>query len=145
MGFMRNRGLRVQQQKVLNSLNRVDEFGQAVRRYVVIKWRCYKVPRPNSLWHLDGHHKTIRWGFVVHEIIDGFSRIVSPCVAYLRLPQTHCMGRSLQCGSAPTIKHLPSLMFSASLQGDRGGENVQVAEWMTENQGLNRRSFIWGL
>jgi len=30
------------------------------------------VPWPNSLWHIDGHHSLIRWGFVVHGCVDGF-------------------------------------------------------------------------
>lgn len=34
----------------------------------------YFVPSPNSVWHFDGHHKLIRWGFIVHGAIDGFSR-----------------------------------------------------------------------
>ncbi len=29
----------------------------------------------NSLWHIDGNHKLIRWRIVVHGGIDGFSRI----------------------------------------------------------------------
>lgn len=76
MAFLRERGLRVQRQRVTNSLHRIDEFGQTLRRYVVIKRRCYRVPRPNSLWHLDGHHKLILWGFVIHGLIDGFCRTV---------------------------------------------------------------------
>lgn len=77
MGFLRERGLRVQRQKVVESLHRVDGSGQSLRRYIVIKRRCYRVPRPNALWHLDGHHKLNRWGFVIHGIIDGFCRTVS--------------------------------------------------------------------
>ena len=36
----------------------------------------YSVPWPNSLWHMDGHHSLVGWGFVVHGCIDGFSRLI---------------------------------------------------------------------
>ena len=29
-------------------------------------FRCYHVCMPNSLWHIDGHHKLIRWHIIVH-------------------------------------------------------------------------------
>jgi hypothetical protein len=29
-------------------------------------------------------------------------------------------------------------------RGDRGGENIKIAEWMVKNRGLNRGSFLWG-
>lgn len=77
MGFIRQFGLRIQRHKIIKSLARVDALGNEVRRYTVIKRRCYKVARPNSLWHMDGHHKLIRWGIVIHGIIDGFCRTVS--------------------------------------------------------------------
>ena len=25
------------------------------------------MPEPNSVWHLDGYHKLIRWGIVIHD------------------------------------------------------------------------------
>ncbi|KAF8797423.1 hypothetical protein BYT27DRAFT_7042192, partial [Phlegmacium glaucopus] len=34
----------------------------------------YHVPRPNHLWHIDGHHKMIAWGIVIHGVADGYSR-----------------------------------------------------------------------
>lgn len=37
-------------------------------------WRRYKVAGPNSLWHIDGNHKLIRWRVVIHGAIDGYSR-----------------------------------------------------------------------
>ncbi|KAF8800927.1 hypothetical protein BYT27DRAFT_7042469, partial [Phlegmacium glaucopus] len=36
--------------------------------------RSYQVPRPNALWHIDGHHKLIAWGIVIHGVADGYSR-----------------------------------------------------------------------
>ena len=30
------------------------------------------------------------------------------------------------------------------VRGDHGTENVRVAEWMEENQGTGRGSYIWG-
>ena len=31
---------------------------------------------PNSVWHMDGHHKLIRWRYVTHAAVDGFSRTI---------------------------------------------------------------------
>ncbi|KAF8835009.1 hypothetical protein BDN67DRAFT_913766, partial [Paxillus ammoniavirescens] len=36
----------------------------------------YSVPRSNYLWHIDGHHKLIWWGIVIHGMIDGFCQTV---------------------------------------------------------------------
>ncbi|KAJ7621640.1 hypothetical protein DFH06DRAFT_904110, partial [Mycena polygramma] len=63
--------LRVQKRRVLNSLRRVDNLGRVLRRSKIIKRRVYHVKCPNALWHLDGHHKMIRWGIVVHGFVDG--------------------------------------------------------------------------
>lgn len=39
------------------------------------------MPGPNSLWHLDGHCRSVvNWGFVVYGAIDGFSR----CIVFLQ-------------------------------------------------------------
>lgn len=76
MGFVRRCGLRIQRIRVIESMKRVDGPGRAIRRCVKIKRRYYKVPRPNALWHCDGHHKLIKWGFVIHGFIDGYCRTV---------------------------------------------------------------------
>jgi hypothetical protein len=78
MGFLRMHGLRIQRHRVVVSLRKVDNLGLALRRRTIIKRRVYAVGRPNALWHLDGHHKMIRWGIVVHGFVDGFCRTVSP-------------------------------------------------------------------
>jgi hypothetical protein len=76
IGFLRRHGLRVQKERVRESLRRVDGLGQELRRRNTIQRKIYKVPRPNALWHLDGHHKLIWWGIVIHGFIDGYCRTV---------------------------------------------------------------------
>ncbi|KAF8871940.1 hypothetical protein CPB84DRAFT_1691779, partial [Gymnopilus junonius] len=49
----------------------------------IIKRVKYSVKGPNALWHLDGHHKLIWWGIVLHGFVDGFSRTV--CKSYLAI------------------------------------------------------------
>lgn len=77
VGWLQSEGIRVTKESVLASLRRVDAVGQAIRRYGVIDRRPYSVPHSNYLWHIDGHHKLILWGIVVHGIVDGFCRTVS--------------------------------------------------------------------
>jgi AraC-like DNA-binding protein len=77
IGFLRRHGLRIQRERVRQALRRVDGLGQELRRRATIQRRKYHVPRPNFLWHLDGHHKLIWWGIVIHGLIDGYCRTVS--------------------------------------------------------------------
>lgn len=70
--------LRIQRQRVIDSLNRVDKLGQGMRERVGKKKlrRTYTVPRPNALWHINGHHKLIAWGIILHGVADGYTRKV---------------------------------------------------------------------
>ncbi|KAJ7024500.1 hypothetical protein C8F04DRAFT_883347, partial [Mycena alexandri] len=70
-GHFRRHGLRIQRERARNSLKRVDALGQALRTHLAIRRRRYRVPRPNYLWHCDGHHKLIWWGIVIHGFVDG--------------------------------------------------------------------------
>lgn len=76
-GFLRHHGLKIQRHRIIDSLRRVDPIGRTLQERRAIVRRVYSVPRPNSLWHIDGHHKLIAWGIVIHAIIDGFDRVVS--------------------------------------------------------------------
>jgi len=70
--------LHIQLQRVIDSINRIDRLGQGMRQRVGKKKerRQYQVPWPNALWHIDGHHKLIAWGIVIHGIADGYTRKV---------------------------------------------------------------------
>jgi hypothetical protein len=67
---------RIQRKRVVDSTHRVDGVGCHVRKSRTIKRRVYTVVRPNAMWHMDGHHKLITWGIVVHAMVDGFCRTV---------------------------------------------------------------------
>ena len=70
--------LHVQRRRVIASMTRIDHLGQGLREQVGKKKERtqYHVPRPNHLWHIDGHHKMIAWGIVIHGVTDGYSRKV---------------------------------------------------------------------
>lgn len=76
LGFFRSHGVRIQRERIRLSLRRVDGLAQALQNHEAIDNRRYSVPRSNYLWHLDGHHKLILWGFVIHGIIDGHDHTV---------------------------------------------------------------------
>ncbi|KAJ7277754.1 hypothetical protein C8J57DRAFT_974724, partial [Mycena rebaudengoi] len=63
--------LKVQRRRVRASMKRINTLGSVLRNHQAIDRQKYSVPHSNCLWHLDGHHKLIRWGIVIHGIADG--------------------------------------------------------------------------
>ena len=63
-GLLRQHGIRVQQLRVRESIHRTDPNGTIVRHADFIQRRKYHVPGPQSLWHIDGNHKLIRYVYV---------------------------------------------------------------------------------
>ena len=68
----------LQQDHVVASLYHIDQLGQglqAIEQLVGEKKQCmcYHVPWPNALWHINGHHKLIKWGIVIHGVADRYS------------------------------------------------------------------------
>ena len=62
-GYLKLKGHRVQRQRVRSSLNTVDPKNTVLRWGALVSRRTYFVPWANSLWHLDGHHALICWGW----------------------------------------------------------------------------------
>lgn len=153
VGHLRARGLRIQIHRVVRSLRRVDPVGFVLRRRMAIKRRQYRVKRPNSVWHLDGHHKLIAWGVVIHGMIDGYSRLVRQI---LRFTKTIFINYFKVTGLRASTNNKASTVFDLFLQaikqydcpsrvrGDRGGENIIVSIYMIMRRGPNRGSFLWG-
>ena len=72
--------LRIQRRRIRESLARIDPGSVRLRWTVVVSRRSFCVAGPNSLWHIDGHHSLVNWGFVIHGAIDGFSSL--PALLY---------------------------------------------------------------
>ena len=72
--YLRTRRICIPKARLRASIHRIDPNASENRRAAIR--RTYCVPSPNSVWHLDDNHKLIRWRFVVHGGIDGYSRVV---------------------------------------------------------------------
>lgn len=117
---------------------RVDPVGIERRLRRALHRRQYSVPAPNSLWHLDGHHKLVRWGIVIHAAVDGFSRLP----VFLHASDNNRAATVLQHFlQAVEVYGLPS-----RVRCDKGGENVLVSYFMLNHplRGPNRGSCITG-
>ena len=114
LGHLRTTGIRIQKQRVLDSLNRVDRVGRFIRRRAAIRRRKYINSRPNALWHCDGHHKLIKYGFVIHGFIDGHCRTVCHLFSFFShlVFQSIYYLRSLHFAQAPTTMRVQSLSYS---------------------------------
>ena len=135
-GYFRSRGIRIQRDRIRKSLARIDPRNARSRWVITISRRAYCVPGPNSLWHLDGHHSLLSWGFVIHEAIDGYSRLIT----YL-----HCSSNN----RSETVKELfldaiQSFGMPSRVRTDQGGENVGVWQEMEQKRGPNTGSYLAG-
>ena len=135
-GALRRRGLSVQRRRRRESILRVDPISRLLRRRQLIYRRHYQVRAPNSLWHVDGNHKLIRWRFVIHGAIDGYSRLVT----------------FLQCSTnnqATTVLQYFTTAIGrfgcpSRVRTDMGLENIEIARYMLMRRGVGRGSIITG-
>ena len=135
-GHLRSLGYRIQRDRVRTSIARVDPSNSYIRWATVISRRTYSVPGPNSLWHQDGHHSLVTWGFVVHGAIDGYSRLIVFLSCSTNNRSDTVKDKFLQ---ATERYEWPS-----RVRTDMGGENVGVWELMEAVHGENRGSYLAG-
>ena len=60
-GWLMQKGLRVQEQRVRVLMREIDPVGVTNRFFQSIRRRVYSVAGSQALWHLDGNHKLIRY------------------------------------------------------------------------------------
>jgi hypothetical protein len=152
-GHLASAELRLQRWRVRDAQTRVDGVEVQLRNHRPIVRRVYTVKRPNALWHMDGYHKLILYGFVIHGIVDGYSRKVNVLATYpdchtYRLAQIVSLVVSTSNSAATVLDAFKTAVEAHGLpsrvRGDRGGENLRVAVYMIRRRGLNRASYMFG-
>lgn len=138
VGYLRSRKIYVQRYRVRDSLNRIDPIGVIARKYRCVHRRAYNVTRPLGLWHLDGNHKLIKWRFVVHGCVDGYSRLP----VFLACNTNNRSQTVLQL----FIKAVEEWGLPSRIRTDKGGENVCTVKYMLTHplRGPDRGSAITG-
>ena len=89
-----------------------------LRRRETICRRVYSVEGPNSLWHIDGNNKLIRWKVVIHCGINGHSRTIVflKCAANNRADTVLCASREV----------VDQFGLPQRVRSDQSGENTEV-------------------
>lgn len=135
-GALKSKNIIISRNRLRESIQRIDAFGIITRLTNTIPRRKYKVAGPNALWHIDGNHKLIKWKFVIHGGIDGFSRMVT----FL-----HCSNNNKsQTVLRYFIEGKNEFGLPSRVRADGGGENILVKQYMNESRGEERNSFIAG-
>lgn len=87
--------------------------------------------------HIDGNHKLIRWRFVIHGGVDGFSRTI----VYLRCSTNNTSSTVFQL----FLQSIQTYKCPRRVRSDHGTENIDVARWMLYHFGIDAKPFITGL
>ena len=129
-------GIRVPRSDLRASIHRVHHENTRLRGTHVVRRRQYEVDCPNSIWHIDGHHKLIRWRFVVHAGIDGFSRVIP----YIQCATNNCASTVLSAFQLGVCRFgLPDRVRS-----DHGGENIDVWRYMLDTHNSDPQCVLTG-
>jgi hypothetical protein len=135
-GYIGAKGIFIPRRRVREALARVDPQGVAMRWHMAIKRRVYNVSRPLGLWHFDGNHKLVKWRFVVHGCVDGFTRIP----VYLSCSTNNEAATVL----TNFIKAVENWGLPSRTRCDQGSENVDVVKYMLHTRGVGRGSALVG-
>ena len=132
-GHLQSAGIRVQRHRVRQFVASNDRIHRNMRWHQVLSRISYSVPGPNLLWHIDGHQSLIRWRFVIHGGIDGYSY----SIVYLQCTTNKTKNVFSYFRKAMREYGIPSRVCS-----DKGGENTMVCYFMVSQRRTRRGSHI---
>ena len=122
-----HKSIRVTRERLRQSIHRVDHQNTVARRAGVVRRRVYTVPTPNSIWHLDGNHKLIKWRLIVHAGVDGFSRTIT----YIKCSTNNQAVTALSAfNEGVAVFGVPD-----KVRTDHGGENIELWRYMIISHG----------
>ena len=124
MAALKVRNVWVQRTRMRASIHRIDPHTTELRRRDTIRRRVYSVDGPNSLWHIDGNHKMIRWKIVIHGGIDGHSHTI----VYLRCA-TNNTASTVLCAFRTAVEQFG---LPQRVRSNQGGENTEVWRYICE-------------
>jgi len=133
---MRAERISVSRAKLRLAVRETDPLRHLLHRRQPIQRRTYRVPFVNSLWHLDGHHKLIRWRIVIHGAIDGKSRLCTFVKA--------SSDNTAATVATSFLQAAEKWGWPSRVRADHGGENLVVKQHMEAKRGVGRGSFIQG-
>lgn len=113
----------------------VDPIGHEERSRKKLKRRKYHSQGLHHVWHIDGWHKLIKYGFVVHAGIDGNSK----CVIFIHCSDNNESITVLNCFKRACREHG---VVPCQVRSDRGGENVLVCSFMMTVYGEDANCFL---
>ena len=134
-GHIRSLGLKVSRQNLRDCMKEIDPIGHEARLRRRMKRRIYHSEGLHHVWHIDGWHKLIKYGFVVHAGIDGNSK----CVVFIRCSDNNESVTVLDCFKA-ACREQGIVPFQ--VRSDRGGENVLVCSFMKTVHGVEANCFL---
>jgi len=97
----------------------------------------YRVRGANALWHHDGNEKLKPWGFYIHGLVDGFSRLIIYLIC--------CNNKR-----AATVENIfmteavGKYGWPSRVRGDYGKENNGVERRMIQRRGREHHPYLRG-
>ena len=85
---------------------------------------------------MDGNHKLIKWRFIIHGCVDGYSRLI----VFLK-----CATNNRANTVANFLEAIQRFRCPVRVCTDYGTENIEVAKCMLEHHGTEKIPFITGL
>ncbi|KAJ9128251.1 hypothetical protein QFC24_000544 [Naganishia onofrii] len=136
LGWLRSKNIPCTRKQVRRVLENMRPAEHLERRLQAIPRKKYRARFVNTLWHIDGNHKLIRWKIVIHGGIDGASHLATFMTASDN-------NRALTvCQSF--VEGAQKWGWPVRVRADYGGENLEVKAIMEATRRGRPGTFITG-